>query len=82
MLEQLRIDEKTFEVNCKILTNKLLECNDKDERYRLTQELNAANIQLYTCQFKINQLESNLPILGFELPVETQKPDTKNKKQV
>lgn len=82
MLEQLRIDEKTLQVNCKILTKKWLECNDKDEKYNLIQELNAANVQLYTCQFKISQLEKNLPLLGSELPDEIQKPDTKNKKQV
>lgn len=82
MLEQLRIDEKTYQVNCKILTKQWLECDDINQKYKLIQELNAANVQLYTCRFKITQLENKLPLLGFELPAEIQKPDTKNKKQV
>lgn len=82
MLEKLIVDEKTFQVNCKVLTKQWLECKDKEKQYKIMQELNAANVQLYTCQFKISQLYKNLPMLGHELPAETQKPDTKNKKQV
>jgi hypothetical protein len=77
MLDILRIDEKNYTHNVNVLNDKFLNC-EMHENYEILQELNAARVTLYTCQYKISQLEKREPMLGYEISDEEKKTRDQN----